>query len=191
MGRGLSARQRYIMAALPLINALTVYDAAELLWKRKLRLRNEEPPATASFSSRSTREIRQVSSVYRMMAMLAARGLVAYPEGVRPREWYLTIWKYGLPGVFFDSGHKAAWVWARNDGIHFRCGGRRWFLKFPETGLPPRKEFLASVRRGRGRMVTEQEGSSGSNERATSEAHPSECVTQDGRVDGTQPTQAG
>jgi hypothetical protein len=86
MGRGLSAQQQYIMTALGLANALTVYEVAELLWKRKFHLKNEEPPVTTSFSDRSTREIRRISSAYRMMTSLVRRGLVAFCIVVREKR---------------------------------------------------------------------------------------------------------
>jgi hypothetical protein len=133
MGRGLSAQQQYIMTALGLANALTVYEVAELLWKRKFHLKNEEPPVTTSFSDRSTREIRRISSAYRMMTSLVRRGLVAYPAKVRPREWYLARWEGDRLHISLTPARKAAWVWVHYRRLYIRCKDKWWLLEFEDT----------------------------------------------------------
>jgi hypothetical protein len=110
MGRGLSEKQQYVMEAFRQAKVLNVFEISELLWKWKLRKEKKEPFIDILMTLRSSRKIRHISAIYRMMTSLVRRGLVAYPAKVRPREWYLAKWEGDRLKISLTPARKAAWV---------------------------------------------------------------------------------
>jgi hypothetical protein len=133
MGRGLGEKQQYIMEAFRQAKVLNVFEISELLWKWKLRKENKEPFMDIPTTLRSSREIRHISAIYRMMTSLVRRGLVAYPAKVRPREWYLAKWEGDRLQISLTPARKAAWVWVHYSRLYIRCKEKWWLLEFEGT----------------------------------------------------------
>lgn len=130
MGTGLGEKQKYVTKAFRQANVLNVFEVSELLWRKKLREAGKPPPVGNPMTLGSSKDIRNISGVYRVMASLVKRGLVAYPAKVRPREWYLAEWDGDQLSISLDVNRKAAWVWVHNNGLHIRCKGKWWLLDF-------------------------------------------------------------
>lgn len=130
MSKGLSAYQKVLLELLKKKGSMNVLELSQAV--NTLKLRKKHGGNDTAWPYSTVDEIPQPQAVYRLMASLEKRGLVARLMHRRPAVWYYVDWDGDTPDLRGRSEMLACadynHVMYRMGEVRFTTKGRAWII---------------------------------------------------------------